>query len=227
MASDHEAIEALRSALADAQQARDAAIAEAAATRQRWQDERRDERHRLRNMLAVIRAIARRTGDDAETVEDYCGILDGRLQSYLNVQAAVAQDWNKGADLALLLAGELLAFDLQEGERVEFHGPPVTMKSRAAGLLALAFHELASAAIMSGRLDETSQLHISWHLDGEALTLDWIEPAVAPAGAPETSSSWAEWVEQAIAHQLAGTMTTEMTAAGRSTRLILPATAMC
>lgn len=230
MAADPDALSSLRHALAAAERARDEALAQFVAREERWKNEHREEQHRLRNMFSVIRTVARRTAEDVETVEEYRGVLDGRLRSYLAMQAALARDWSRGTDLALLVAGELLPFDLQEGAGVELSGPSVSVTSRAAGLLALAFHEFASAKILSGAVGGDGSLKVRWHLDGDDerfLLIDWIENIAGPGDGDDGPSSRMEWVGEMIAHQLSGTMTRNMEGAERYARLRLPPSVIC
>lgn len=220
-------ISLLRVALADAERSRDDAVARAAHFAQAVHDEQREEQHRLRNMLSVARAIVRRTSADVEKVEDYCGLLEGRLNSYFRLQALLVNDWAGGADLAVMLADELLILGLQEGEQVELVGPPVNLTSRAASVLVLTFQALAAASVLSGRIEhDASSLRIEWRHAGQGpnaqLLIDWIDiaPEVDVPNAPR--SSWDDWLEEAIAHQLAGTMTMERAGSMHVVRLVLP-----
>jgi len=47
--------------------------------------------HRVRNTLAVIRSIVRRTAESSETVEDFATHLDGRIDAFSRVQLAVTR----------------------------------------------------------------------------------------------------------------------------------------
>ncbi|WP_198598333.1 HWE histidine kinase domain-containing protein [Mangrovicella endophytica] len=206
-------------------------MAEIVALREKERVERHEERHRLRNMLSVLRAVARQTGEDVQTIEEYGGVLDGRLSSYLRVQAAVMPDWSRGIDLAMLLSDELLRFGLKEGDQARLSGPAIRLTSRAAGLLALAFHELASAAILSSHLDmEGGGLEVRWGTDyeegNEALVIEWVETNPAGGDVTASQSRWAAWIEEAIAHQLSGRMARSVTPSSCLARLILPAAVM-
>ena len=68
-------VTALRKALGAAESARDDALTELRELQGRQQDDRREAQHHLRNFMSVIRAIARRTAEDAEDVESYCAVL--------------------------------------------------------------------------------------------------------------------------------------------------------
>ena len=85
--------------------------------------------HRVRNTLAVVRSIARRTGETSESVEDYAMHLDGRLDALARTQALVTRDPQAGIDLEYLVAEELLAHAAHEGEQVTIAGPPIRLKA--------------------------------------------------------------------------------------------------
>jgi len=236
---------ALRVALADAERMRDEALARCAAMQEQRQDERRDGQHQLRNSFSVIRAIVRRTGEEAGDVEEYCGLLEARLSSYFRVQAALARDWSRGLNLELLILDELLIFGLASGERIHLNGPPIELTSRAAGLMALAFHDLLSVLVVDGFEEKDGTLDIDWSLETDSaeplLLIDWKEaesaignsPARSPArpsadrherppGRSQEPSPWSASLRLAIEHQLAGTMQTAAHSDARSASFRLP-----
>jgi PAS domain S-box-containing protein len=141
-------------------------------------------RHRVRNTLAVTRSIARRTAETSDTVHDYAAHLDGRLGAFARVQAVVTRDPAGGVDLENLVAEELLAYHAQQGGQVRISGPPVRLQPKAAEMLGLAIHELATNAVKHGALSgRTGLVEVAWRLDAEAggtvLVLDWIETGMA------------------------------------------------
>jgi PAS domain S-box-containing protein len=136
--------------------------------------------HRVRNTLAVIRSIARRTAESSETVEDFAGHLDGRIGAFSRVQVALTRDPLAGFDLAELVAEELRACVAREGEQFTLRGPPVRLQAKAAESIGLAVHELATNAVKHGALAVAGgHVEVSWHREtrqGEAwLSLDWNE----------------------------------------------------
>src|SRR3712207_5418388 len=108
--------------------------------------------HRVRNTLAVVRSIARRTGETSTTVEDYAMHLDGRLNAFARTQALVTRDPEAGVDLEYLVADELLAYHAKEADQVRISGPPIRLQPKAAETLGLAVHELATNAVKHGAL---------------------------------------------------------------------------
>jgi two-component system, chemotaxis family, CheB/CheR fusion protein len=166
--------------------------------------------HRVRNTLAVIRSIARRTATTSETVDDYAAHLDGRLDAYARVQAVVTRDPTAGIDLEQLVADELLAHAAHEGEQVtRIEGPPIRLHPKAAETMALAVHELATNAVKYGALSaEDGHVKVTWTIekaDGAPprLVFSWNETGVKLSGeAPTRRGFGTELIERTLAYQL-------------------------
>src|SRR3712207_9087536 len=103
--------------------------------------------HRVRNTLAVVRSIARRTGETSDTVEDYAMHLDGRLNAFARTQAMVTRNPSAGVDLETLVAEELNSYHAREGGQLRISGPPLRLCTKAAETFSLAVHELATNAV--------------------------------------------------------------------------------
>jgi two-component sensor histidine kinase len=136
--------------------------------------------HRVRNMLAVIRSIVRRTAESSETIDDFANHLDGRIGAFARVQVAVSRDPLTGFDLAELISEEFRACAAHEGKEFTLEGPPVRLKAKTAESLGLAIHELATNAVKHGAFtSERGHIQVRWWKeaqDGEAwLAIDWTE----------------------------------------------------
>ena len=132
----------------------------------------------LRDTVALLRAVMRRSAETASDVENYVAHLEGRLNSLMRMRARTNAFGE--ADLHLLVAEELMVHLVREGERAFIEGPALRLRSRAAQLLALAVHELASNAVEHGTLDEASgTVDVRWRMEeGKAapvLVLIWTE----------------------------------------------------
>jgi PAS domain S-box-containing protein len=133
--------------------------------------------HRVRNSLAVVRSIVRRTAQNSDTVEDMCAHLQGRIDSFARVQAVVARDVESGVDLGSLIADELLAHATVEGKRLRIEGPDLLLASKPAETLSLAVHELTTNAVKYGALgtrDGTIRVHWSRRGEGGAERLEFV-----------------------------------------------------
>ena len=167
--------------------------------------------HRVRNTLAVVRSIARRTAETSETVEDYAMHLDGRLQAFARVQAAVTRNPSAGIDLEMLVANELVTYGAHEGERVvSIGGPKVRLQPKAAETLALALHELATNAVKHGALSaERGRIKVDWTIEGDGgerrLHLHWVETGVELGSQkPKRRGFGTEMIERTLAYDLGG-----------------------
>ncbi|MFV0623799.1 HWE histidine kinase domain-containing protein [Sphingomonas sp. ac-8] len=223
MSAMQENISVLRFALAEAERERDAALARLEQAQDDRQNERREDQHDLRNLLAVVRAIARRSADGAETVDEYAAVLDGRLSAYLHVQAAIARDPARCVDLLTLVADELLRFGIKVGEGAALDGPPVLLTGRTAGLMALAFHDLAVELVPDAAPGADQEVvRVAWRSDPEArqLVIDWTAPRGSHA---DDAARWSSWVEQALQHQLDAAITRSEGEGARSAEFRLPA----
>lgn len=167
--------------------------------------------HRVRNTLAVIRSIARRTADNSDTVEDFRTHFDGRLAAFARTQSHVTRDPIRGIDLEAIVADELLAHQVHESEAVTISGPEVRLQPRMADTLGLALHELVTNAVKYGPLGYLQGgggVAVSWRVDRDAeerrtLRLEWAE--TVPAGTVEPPSSTgfgAELLERTLAYEL-------------------------
>lgn len=167
--------------------------------------------HRVRNTLAVVRSIARRTARTSETVEDYAMHLDGRLNSLARVQAAVTRDPAAGIDLQNMVAEELISYAADEDNQVSISGPPIRLRPKAAEIFGLALHELATNAVKHGALSEPDgRLQVTWRIangeDGERLNFNWTETGVDLNGRqPRRSGFGTELLERTLAYDLNAT----------------------
>lgn len=164
--------------------------------------------HRVRNTLSVVRSIARRTAQTSTDVDEFSAHLDGRLSAFGRVQAAVTRDPGAGVGLAALVAEELLAHAVHEGEQATLTGPPVHLRPKAAETFGLAVHELATNAVKYGAFSKTEgRVRVDWKIrktNGvSTLVFDWEESGgPATEGAPKRQGFGTELLEQTLSYEL-------------------------
>ena len=185
--------------------------------------------HRVRNTLAVIRSIARRSAEATHSVEDYAMHLDGRIGAFARVQGALLRDPDAGMALDALISDTMLLALAREGERWTLSGPAVTLKAKAAELIGLALHELATNAVKFGALSwPRGRIAVSWHLaengagDDARLMVTWTE-----IGAPEPTVAarhgfGLETLQRTLSFELGAVTTLDFTADGVICRIGLP-----
>jgi PAS domain S-box-containing protein len=164
--------------------------------------------HRVRNTLAVVRSIARRTADSSSDVEEMSSHFQGRLDAFSRVQAIVTRDPEAGIDLAAMIEDELLAHAAREGEALKIDGPEIYLKPRPAESMSLAIHELATNAVKYGALSSgRGRIDVRWERvkpDGkELLRLVWEENGVdMPPHPPERQGFGLELLRRTLPYDL-------------------------
>lgn len=159
-------------------------------------------RHRMRNLFAIVRAIAMQTGTKDRTAIDYRDILLGRLEVTLHAQEIASS--NDTADL-----GDLLK-QLASGsgaDRLRYEGPAVQLGSSKVLAVSMIFHELMTNALKYGALSKPEgKIHVTWSLETDpkdrmCLNCEWREEhgplIVAP---PEHKGYGTELIEGTAAH---------------------------
>lgn len=213
--------------LGDPEQGRVAAIFQDITERKVGEEHQRmllaELQHRVRNTLGIVRSIARRTAQNSRSVEELSAHLDGRLEAFARVQAAVARNPTSGVDLRGLIEDELVAHALREGEAVTLEGPEVTLAVRPAETLSLAFHELVTNAVKYGALGvQHGRIAIHWLLADGRLEFTWRESGAPPAGESEREGFGFELLRRVIPYELSARTEVEFGADGLAFSLSMP-----
>lgn len=165
--------------------------------------------HRVRNILAVIRSITARTAETSGSVEEFAAHLDGRLGSLARTQVLLTRQPGTGVDVEIMVREELLAQAAQE-PAVDVGGPEVRLSPKAAEILTLAVHELATNAVKYGALAAPAGvIQVRWDVreeDGETwFTLRWTESGVRVAvAAPRREGFGTDLIKHRVPYELEG-----------------------
>lgn len=171
--------------------------------------------HRVRNILAIIRSIMRRSLDGEQSLQDYAQHLEGRIDALARTQVLLTRQADARVNLEDLIRDELIAQAADE-ERIELRGPEVALSPQAAEVLGLAAHELATNAVKYGAVIHPSgRLSISWTIeprDGEQwLVFVWSERGVPVSAGPSHRSGFGtELITRRVPYELKGQGSLEM-----------------
>jgi two-component sensor histidine kinase len=120
-------------------------------------------RRQIRNTLALIRSIVRRSAPNGGGAEENALRTQGRIEAVARVQVAVMRDPERGIDLELLIWEELRRIGLRDSTRIE--GPQMALSAEAAGTIGLAIHELVANSAEFGALSTSAgKLAITWEM---------------------------------------------------------------
>jgi PAS domain S-box-containing protein len=175
--------------------------------------------HRARNALAVIQSIIRLTR--AKSVDEYVEAIEGRIKALARAHTLLSDSrWN-GADLATLVADEMAPY--RAGDRVQCSGPDISLQPATAQGLALALHELATNAAKHGALSSPSgKVRLDWHLNADALSLQWTENDGPPTAEPTTRNFGLKVIVASIEQQLGGKTSFDWNLQGLRCELAIP-----
>ncbi|WP_420384080.1 HWE histidine kinase domain-containing protein [Novosphingobium sp.] len=181
--------------------------------------------HRVKNILALVKSIARQTGATAASVEDYASAMEGRLRAL-----AFAHDQSlqagSGGDLATLITAEASLHRYgSEVDRITAEGPAVGLSDRSFGVFALVIHELMTNAAKYGALAvPEGRLSLTWHLtDSGDCRIIWQERAGPSVTAPTRTGFGSKLIQTTMTYDLGGTATVAYDPDGLRADLIIPA----
>lgn len=180
-------------------------------------------RHRTRNLLAIVQAIAHRSLPPVQGRDDFAA----RLASLGRVQGFLSRTGSWSAPLRDLVEAELRASGSGHTERVEVAGPGVELPGRMVHPIALALHELSANAAKHGALARPSgHLAVIWQLEaGEGanrLVIEWRESGVPMPPGPLPRRFGCEVIERTVPYQLKGEARLERGADGVRCRIAVP-----
>lgn len=158
-------------------------------------------RHRVKNTLAMVQAIASQTFRDTPMQERESFVA--RLRALSEAHDLLTQkNWDT------ISVGETVERALQpfldrSRKRIFLSGPDARLPAGKALLIAMALHELGTNAVKYGALsDEKGKIEIEWSLaetDGKnRLTLRWCEVGGPPVQPPSRSGFGSRMLERAL-----------------------------
>jgi CHASE1-domain containing sensor protein len=184
-------------------------------------------KHRIKNSIARILAIARQTASSSPSLEAFSNSFASRLQAMANAQDLLTRSRWQRAGLNELLEQELEQVFGETLQREKLCGPPVVLNEKAAHALALVFHELATNALKYARVGEDGgSLTVDWTLErapkGKLLQLTWTETS-AHAVEPGTAKGFGtRLIDASIRGELGGKIEREFTGNGLTVRMSVP-----
>lgn len=186
--------------------------------------------HRTRNLVAVVRAIARQTAANASSPATFQAELCERLDALGRAQALLSRGQDLPITIRELVEVELYALGaLASGGHVRLSGPRVALRPGAVQILALALHELATNARKYGTLGpRDGRLTVTWRLKTSSATGSWLQIVWRESGlvpiVPERERRGygRELIEYALPYQLGARTAFELLPVGVRCRIELP-----
>lgn len=147
-----------------------------------------ESRHRIKNTLATVQAIAGQTLRQAnpEELRAFLARLHALGEAH---ELLTSENWHQ-AHLRDVVLRALKPFAAKQEQRFAAEGPTVWIPANASLSLTLCLHELATNAVKYGALSNgTGQVRVSWNVgddsDRRKLQLTWKETGGPPVKLPE------------------------------------------
>jgi len=157
----------------------------------------REFKHRIKNTLSTVQAIAGQTLRSAPQSEREA--FNARLQVLAHAHDLLTdRDWQQAA-VRDLVQRALAPF---EKERLLIDGPDAALDANKALLLTMALHELATNAVKYGALsNREGKVHVTWSVAGDRLTVTWREVDGPAVQSPERKGFGSLLIAQATDNQ--------------------------
>ncbi|MDK1386892.1 HWE histidine kinase domain-containing protein [Sinorhizobium sp. 8-89] len=182
-------------------------------------------RHRMKNLLALVQAIARQTTAAGRSGEAYRDAFMGRFNALVQAHdAAYAQEGE--ADLQQVLRQTLEPYsEGPTGVLVE-SGPAVPLGSKQIMSMSLILHELATNAIKYGALSTSAgQVRVRWTVEeasAPSVRLVWQETGGPPVAPPASTGFGMQLIDFAVSRELGGRVELNYAPAGLVVEIVAP-----
>lgn len=182
-------------------------------------------KHRVKNTLAVLSAVASQTFRDASSRADLQK-FQGRLAAFGRAHDVLTSaNWSE-APLQSVVDTALAPYKSGEG-RFTVAGPPLLVQSRQALSLSLALHELATNALKYGALGRPGgNVSITWETEDSAdaphFVFTWRETGGPPARPPTSVGFGSTLITRVLKDDFNGNVEVSYHDDGLVCRLVTP-----
>jgi len=178
--------------------------------------------HRVKNTLANVISIARQSFAKDRAFEVSQRSFTDRIQALAQTHTRLAEANWSGMSLETIIRDEVAPY--RDFDNVRIAGPSLTLSSKQAVSLGLAFHELTTNAAKYGALSRKGGLvQIEWEIvaPGE-LRLSWAETGGPTVEPPHQSGFGRLLLERALAADLGGSVELSFRKEGLHCAIALP-----
>jgi PAS domain S-box-containing protein len=178
--------------------------------------------HRVKNVLAVVAAVAMHTRRRSGTMDEFIKSLNGRIQAVAAAHALLSQSHWCGVGLTELVSNQLAPYTTDAN--ISIGGPEVTLTAAQTQAVAMVMHELVTNAAKYGALSgPDGSVAVSWDCSADTiLTIVWRERGGPPITAPVQSGYGSSLIRDLIPHELGGTVDLKLRPDGACCEIKVP-----
>lgn len=182
--------------------------------------------HRMKNLLSVVNSLISLSAATASNVSEFKEALIGRLTALAATQKLLLGEQQR-TSLSELFLAELAQYQSPGGANVTIDGPSVSVGPRAAQILALAVHELATNSAKYGAFrNSAGRVSVTSEFQGDGdecqLVIKWREAGGPPVKPPERQGFGTRLIEQIVARALRADVAMDYRPEGLVCRMTLP-----
>ena len=183
--------------------------------------------HRVKNILALVRSIARQTKDSSHSLENSSNSFEKRIGALATAHDLVGGSGLQWARLEDLVHSELKPFGNNPAKSIDVSGPPFGLRADVAPVIALVVHELVSNANKHGALSDAASdkdvgLEVKWYQDAGGLTIEWNETGTGPLKTPAERGFGLTLIETAVPFEYKGKAVISFGTDGLKVKLWIP-----
>jgi PAS domain S-box-containing protein len=184
-------------------------------------------RHRLKNLMAIIEALAKysapRPGTDAG-VDEFLKRFTGRLHALSSASDLLLAGQTGAIEANAVIRVTLAPFMSEPAQRFSIEGPELQLPEELGGGLALAIHELATNAIKYGALSVPGgHVALRWSAEsvaeGQHVEFDWKEYGGPPPVPPSREGFGMRMIKAVTARENTGAVTVDFEPDGLHCRI--------
>ncbi|MBL27331.1 MAG: sensor histidine protein kinase [Rhodospirillaceae bacterium] len=166
-------------------------------------------RHRVKNILNNVRALAVQTWRSSDDPESFIQAFQSRIGALSRAQDLVVASPTEAVSIRDIVRSELVAVGAEEGRHYSIDGPDVRLTPRNAQAFAMTIHELTTNAAKYGALSvDGGRIDMTWKMDrrdGEdRLCFRWRESGVQIAEREPKRGFGSKVIEESLPHMLGG-----------------------
>lgn len=180
--------------------------------------------HRLRNVYSTVSAVIESGADGGDpALQAYVAETQERLAAMKRASDVLTDRGQQETSLRQLIMDEVRVYGGSAGERVEYAGGDVMLSPRQRSALTLVIHELTTNAVKHGALGPSGgQLQVSLLERKGGVEIRWRERGGPAVSAPRRVGFGSALIEQAIPHELGGTVATSFAREGFEMTMQIP-----
>jgi two-component system, chemotaxis family, CheB/CheR fusion protein len=164
--------------------------------------------HRVKNILQNVHALLRDARNRSKTVPELYEALASRIDALARTQEMLANCGQRQIELRALISQEAMAHAADVGQNLFLDGPPLHLMPKAAQVLAMGIHELATNAFKFGALSKPDgRVMVSWRIENSekpVIAFQWKETGLEIKDKPPETGFGTEFIVKGLPFMLGG-----------------------